>query len=241
MDSNGNTRTWTERDLDQIVNTYVPGYHEAPVVIGHPKDNSPAYGWIESIKREGNTLHAKLKDLVPEFMDMVKKGMFKKRSISIYPDGSIRHLGFLGATPPAIKGLPDFSFSDSRGVIIEFNEKDEWVKWESKMQRQRTENELIEQIAALASDALQKDKTLNYGQAFKKVINENPKILKGLEDIESYQKVKNVLKIGRDELLDILIKIKRGETPDISFSQAFSEVQVQYPGLIRDYIEDIRG
>ncbi len=240
-DSNGNTRTWTEGDLDYIVNTYAPRYNEAPVVIGHPRGNSPAYGRIESVKREGGTLYAKLKDPVPDFIDMVRKGMFRKRSISLYPNGSIRHLGFLGAVPPAVKGLPDFSFSDSGGVTVEFTEKEEIAKWESKMQRLRTEHELVEQIADLVSDVLQKDKTLTYGKAFKKVIDENPKILKGLEEIESYQMRKKILSMGLDEMLEMLTKLKNEEKKDISYSQAFSEVQVQYPGLIQEYIGEIRG
>lgn len=123
-DSNGVTKEWTEKELDNIVSSYDPQKHEAPVVIGHPKDNAPAYGWIEAVKREGDILYAKMKGLIPEFVDMVKKGMFKKRSISLYPDGALRHIGFLGATPPAVKGLPDFAFGDEGGLTIEFEESD---------------------------------------------------------------------------------------------------------------------
>lgn len=122
-DSNGNKRTWTEADLDKTISAYSPTDHEAPVVIGHPKDNAPAWGWVEGLKRDGQILFARLKDLVPEFTDMVKKGMFKKRSISLYPDGSLRHIGFLGAMPPAVKGLADIAFNDDGGLIIEFEEQ----------------------------------------------------------------------------------------------------------------------
>lgn len=85
-DSSGNEKTWTDADLDKIAASYHPAGHEAPVVIGHPKDNGPAWGWVEGLKREGDILYAKFKDLVPEFVDMVRKGLFKKRSISLYPD-----------------------------------------------------------------------------------------------------------------------------------------------------------
>lgn len=119
-DSNGNEKTWTDAELDAIASKYQPGEHEAPAVIGHPKDNSPAWGWVEGLKRDGNILYAKFKDLVPEFVDMVRKGLFKKRSISLYPDMTLRHVGFLGAMPPAVKGLPDAAFQDGDGQIIEF-------------------------------------------------------------------------------------------------------------------------
>lgn len=120
-DSAGNKKTWTEADLDTIVAKYQPADHEAPVVIGHPADNSPAWGWVESLKREGQLLFAKLKDVAPAFADMVRKGLFKKRSISLYPDMSLRHVGFLGAMPPAVKGLPDVAFKACEaGVTVEF-------------------------------------------------------------------------------------------------------------------------
>lgn len=119
-DSAGNTRAWTEKDLDAIASKYDPANHEAPVVIGHPKDNAPAYGWVERLERKGSVLYAKLKDLVPEFVEAVKRGLYKKRSISLYPDLTLRHVGFLGAMPPAVKGLADVQFSEAEAVTIEF-------------------------------------------------------------------------------------------------------------------------
>lgn len=119
-DSAGIEREWTSADLDKIAASYNPSTHEAPVVIGHPKDNAPAYGWVEKVWREGETLWAGLKDLVPEFVDLVKQGLFKKRSISLYPDLTLRHVGFLGAMPPAVKGLADVAF-EAGEACIEFS------------------------------------------------------------------------------------------------------------------------
>lgn len=123
-DSAGDTKDWTEQDLDRIVSTYDPAKHEAPAVIGHPKDNAPAYAWVEALKRVGDTLWMKMKDVVPQFAEMLTSKMFKKRSISLYPDGSLRHVGFLGAQPPAVKGLPDFAFGEDGGMVIDFAEAD---------------------------------------------------------------------------------------------------------------------
>lgn len=118
--SNGDEKSWTEKDLDSIVSKYNPQDHEAPVVIGHPKDNAPAFGWVEGLERKGSVLYATLKDLVPEFMDWVKKGLYKKRSISLHPDMTLRHIGFLGATPPAIKGLADVQFQSSESGVMSY-------------------------------------------------------------------------------------------------------------------------
>lgn len=113
-DSQGNTKTWTEQDLDQIVeknNAVLGDQHDSPCVIGHPKDNSPAYGWTEKLKREGDILYAKIKPTVNEFVDWLKNKVYNKVSISLYADGLLRHIGFLGGMPPAVKGLkmPEFN------------------------------------------------------------------------------------------------------------------------------------
>ncbi len=125
-DSSGKSHNITNADLNKIVDTYDPKKHEAPVVIGHPKDNAPAYAWVEKLKVAGEKLLCLEKDAQPEFNDMRNRKMFKKRSVSLYPDGTLRHVGWLGATPPAIKGLQDTSFGEEADCIIyEFSEQEE--------------------------------------------------------------------------------------------------------------------
>lgn len=124
-DSQGREREFTASDLDRMVAGYDPAKHEAPAVVGHPKDNDPAYGWVEGVKRSGGLLLAKFKQVAPEFEEMVRAGRFKKRSVSIYPDGTLRHVGFLGAQPPAVKGLKDVSFAAGEDCSqYEFSEED---------------------------------------------------------------------------------------------------------------------
>jgi hypothetical protein len=124
-DSNGNQKEWTEEDLNRIAKTYNDQTaHEAPLVIGHPETNQPAYGWVESLKVEGSKLLAKASQIVPEFVEALKSGLFKKRSISLYPDMLLRHVGFLGAMPPAVKGLADLEFSTEPDCLtIDFDEE----------------------------------------------------------------------------------------------------------------------
>jgi len=102
--------------IDRAISTFNLKHHEPPVVVGHPKENAPAFGWVENLKEAvvdgAKVLYAKFRQVVPEFEDLVKNGMYKKRSASFYPDGRLRHVGFLGATPPAIKGLADIGFDE---------------------------------------------------------------------------------------------------------------------------------
>lgn len=124
-DSSGNTKKWTTDDLDKIVSSFNPAFHEPPLVIGHPSDNAPAFGWVAGIKRVGDGLYLQYKDVANEFKDWAAKKLFKKKSIAVYPDGSLRHIGYLGAMPPAIKGLPDFAFNDGdRGTAITYEYSD---------------------------------------------------------------------------------------------------------------------
>ncbi len=114
--------------IDKAVASFNAAEHEPPAVIGHPTENGPAFGWVAELKAEagkgGKTLLAKFREVVPEFADMVQRGLFKKRSASFYPDGRLRHVGFLGAMPPAVKGLADIGFSASEeAVVFEFGDE----------------------------------------------------------------------------------------------------------------------
>lgn len=114
--------------IDKAIATYDPEYHEAPLTIGHPKDNAPSYGWVKALKKvpimikkgkeKVNVLMAKCRQVPEEFKNAVKEGLFKKRSASFYPDGRLRHVGFLGAMPPAVKGLADIKFDDGDNAIL---------------------------------------------------------------------------------------------------------------------------
>ncbi len=110
--------------IDLAVSTFNAATHEPPLVAGHPKNDDPAFGWVSELKSEEQngikTLFMKAKNVVPEFEELVKAGRYKKRSAAFYPDGSLRHVGFLGAMPPAVKGLADLNFNEGDPVSFEF-------------------------------------------------------------------------------------------------------------------------
>jgi hypothetical protein len=124
----GIQRTFSPKDLQQVVDTYNPSIHEAPLVIGHQGDSDslPSFGWIKGFERNGDNLYADV-EFTDTAKDLVKDGHYRKVSISFYsPDSQInphsgkwsaRHLALLGAAPPAVKGLEPFSFSEIEGVL----------------------------------------------------------------------------------------------------------------------------
>ncbi|WKZ71112.1 MAG: hypothetical protein QY331_07585 [Melioribacteraceae bacterium] len=122
--SNGITKDYSLDDLEQIADNYNRSEHEAPIVIGHPKSNAPAFGWIKKIFVEGDRLFAEAKDLAEDFVNAVKEKKFLKRSISLTKDGLLNHVGFLGATVPAVKGLADVEFNEDQELTeFEFDEE----------------------------------------------------------------------------------------------------------------------
>jgi hypothetical protein len=136
-DSEGRGHSISPAYLQQVVNNYSGGTHEAPAVLGHPEDNGPAYGWVSALRVNGNKLEAQFKDVDENFEAIVRDGKFKKRSASFYVDSEsapgkkapyLRHVGFLGATPPAVKGLRDIQFSEGETLTfdstINFSEDD---------------------------------------------------------------------------------------------------------------------
>jgi hypothetical protein len=120
-DSAGKTATWTNADIDQMIANHSAA-DAAPMVIGHPKDDASsfAYGWTDQLKRVGNTLLGRFKQVDPVFEQLAKDGKVKNRSIRILkgPNGfKLGHVGWLGATLPAISGLQPVEFSSADEVF----------------------------------------------------------------------------------------------------------------------------
>lgn len=127
-DANGTLIDITPEMLQQTVATYNPEFHEAPLVIGHPKSNNPAWGWVKSLSLDGDVLKAEADQVDAEFAEMVASGKFKKVSAAFYlpnsPNNphkgvlSLRHVGFLGAMPPAVKGLKQVEFAEDDDFVV---------------------------------------------------------------------------------------------------------------------------
>lgn len=106
----GVQRKFSPEDLQQVVDTYDPTIHEAPLVIGHAGDNDslPAFGWIKNFERKGDNLYANV-EFTDAAKNLVKNGHYRKVSISFYsPESQInphkgkwsaRHLAMLGLLP----------------------------------------------------------------------------------------------------------------------------------------------
>jgi hypothetical protein len=116
---NGVTKTYGDDDLDNMAKLYNDQKeHTAPLVLGHPATDDPAFGWAKELKKAGDKLLAYVDEVSDDIVKAVKDGAYKKVSIALYPDGLLRHIGLLGATPPAVKGLGAVQFAEG----MEFEE-----------------------------------------------------------------------------------------------------------------------
>lgn len=126
---------FSEADLAATARAYDPALAEAPIVVGHPATDAPAYGWVKSLAFADGGLEAEPDQVDPAFAEMVSAGRFKKISASFHPPGSksnpvpgvyyLRHVGFLGAAAPAVKGLRNPAFAeddDAVSIEVDFSE-----------------------------------------------------------------------------------------------------------------------
>lgn len=207
-----------ESDIISSVKVYDPKIHEAPLVIGHPKHNAPAYGWVQSLTVQDGIMKAIPQQVDPEFAEMVEKGRFKKISASFYEPNSptnpvpgvyyLRHVGFLGAQPPAVKGLKSASFAEEEGIFeIELEvDKEEQLK--------QREQELNRREAAL-----RRQEAANFVEAIK------PKILPtyrpGLIEFMCHLDIEQVLEFSEGN-----------EQKKLNSSQWFKEFLTNLPQVV---------
>lgn len=124
-------------DLAAAAEAYDPEADPAPLVIGHPRLDDPAYGWVSGLAVQDGALIATPDKIEPSFAEMVRDGRFPKVSARFYPPSHpanpkpgvwyLKHVGFLGAHAPGIKGLGTVQFADDDdggigSVTIDFAE-----------------------------------------------------------------------------------------------------------------------
>lgn len=118
----GDCLCFSETDLQQTALAYDRRLGKAPLVIGHPADDRPAFGSVYGLVVRNSTLEAIVDEVATAFQEAVNIGRFKKVSASFYTPTApanprpgryyLKHVGFLGAMAPAVKGLADAHFAE---------------------------------------------------------------------------------------------------------------------------------
>lgn len=233
--SSGEEMNFTLDDLNEIAESYDGKKNPAPIVIGHPKTNDPAMGWIEKLKVVGEKLFAVPTKVNSAIKKAVDAGEYLKVSPSIYKRDadsnpakgklSLRHLGLLGAKAPAIPNnvvLDPANFSgdekDCETFDYDFSEKEpketnkeQKIKNNEKKQKQpkTTENfdmnELKEAKAKI--EALEAENTK---------IKLEQKQAENADFCEQLVKKGNILPKHKDETLKLINAINNNQSEEFS-------------------------
>lgn len=120
--------TVTADDIAGMAAAYDAERYRAPIVIGHPETDSPAWGWVLSAEARADGLWLGV-ELAPELADLVRERRYGAVSLALWPPGAagnpspgvwaIKHLGFLGAAPPAVKGLQRVQLAEGTAICCE--------------------------------------------------------------------------------------------------------------------------
>lgn len=124
LNDGNETLSFSQRDVQAIADGYRPELHEAPLVLGHPESDRPAYGWVKRLTATADgRLLMRVAKVDEAFARAISDGRYIKRSASFYRPNApenptpgqwyLRHVGWLGAHPPALKGLADVNFSSA--------------------------------------------------------------------------------------------------------------------------------
>lgn len=130
-------------DIQATAAAFNPALSKAPIVIGHPATDDPAQGWAAGLSANERGLFASAEKLDPAFAEGVRAGRYGTVSSKFYrptdPNNPVpgvwylRHIGFLGAAAPGVKGLDDpaaaFAAAEDDGCVC-FAEGVAFAGWE---------------------------------------------------------------------------------------------------------------
>lgn len=162
IDDAGVERTFTADDIKAMADGYDPALREAPLCVGHPAGDLPAYGWVKGlgVNADGR-LTMDPHQVEPQFAEMVTDGRFKKRSAAFYspqhPSNPrpgiwyLRHVAFLGAQPPAVDGLRDIQFAEADQGCVCFSECDPQQPTHTTQELSMDEKERLAKAEAAAA------------------------------------------------------------------------------------------
>lgn len=123
----GKNFTFGGDDLSRMAAAYSEDTRPANLVLGHPANDQPALGTVKKLIAKDGALYA-IANVSDALLRLVKQGAYQKISAAfIAPNNAgnptpgsyfLRHVGFLGAMPPAVKGLAALNFSERDGVCF---------------------------------------------------------------------------------------------------------------------------
>ncbi len=122
VDLHGQRYCFSHHDIAATASAYDPARFAAPLVIGHPASDasSLAHGWIKRLTVDAaGALVATVEQVSDALKALIAAGSYRNLSSSFWPPThpsnptpgvyALRHVGALGASAPAIRGLSDLT------------------------------------------------------------------------------------------------------------------------------------
>ncbi len=130
--NDGRKMTISDAVINELIETYDPAVFSAPIVVGHPKTDSPAFGHVHALGKTGEKLQVTKSEVTPEFATAaIADKRYNKISIKMFlPDSPanpkpgkhyLQHVGFLGGMPPAVPGLEPVALAANDELSFEFS------------------------------------------------------------------------------------------------------------------------
>lgn len=223
--------SFSEAMLAATVAAYDRTSDPAPLVIGHPQLDAPAYGWVDRLDVQDGELVAIPADIEPSFAEAVRTKRYAKVSARFYtpehPSNPkpgvwyLKHVGFLGAHAPGIKGLGTVQFSegDDQGVAtIDFStNEDTMTAVEASFAERMTALDLRE--TALAA----KEEAARVAEAAA-IHNGNVSFAEGLIAATTLAPAAKSIVVGVLDHLDATAVVSFGEAGDMSPAAALKKL-----------------
>ena len=213
---------FTKKEIAEIAKNYDPKFCEAPITIDH-QQSGPAYGWVETVKAEGDKLKVAFKDIPEAFEKDVNDGKYKKVSVELYRNlegkgAYLKAVSFLGAAIPQVKGLEAIKFMESESDTYEFEAEDD-----SENFSQEDIEDLKKQISDLETQVAnfkENNKKLETSQSLKEKISAlNDEVASFKEKAQGKEEIEQ-------ELNNIKLAIKKKEFDE------FIEKQIEKGTLV---------
>lgn len=244
----GQQLSFSAADLQATVDAYDPALFAAPLVVGHPKHDDPAYGQVRALSVANQKLLAEHEHVEPAFAEMVNAKRFPKISASFFTPTSpgnpkpgvwyLRHVGFLGAAAPGVTGLKQASFSDNaEGVVtVEFASSEPATTHQEKTPVKTAEQQTAE-FAAQQAELTRKSADI---AAREKALQEKESKAR-TDEIASFaeQLVNDGKVLPREQAGLVAFMAHLDDTDTVSFAADSGEVKKPSGEWLREFLKDL--
>jgi len=130
----GEKLTFSETDVRVMAAAYSPAVRPANLTIGHPADDLPRHGTAAGLEVRDGQLFAEVADVSETMKELTRSGRYRHVSAAFLAPSDARnprpgsyylkHIGMLGASLPAVKGLtpPQFTENPDDRTVVCFSE-----------------------------------------------------------------------------------------------------------------------